>query len=110
MQVAERDIRVIGALMLIQIHVKIHDDCKVIFHVHVNGVFQCHNGKRLRIGVGRAVHCIIKPEQLFFLAEHHAEQPVFVTAVYLISCFFCFVHILFSSCRRRSSSSKTPAF
>ena len=48
--------------------------------------------------------------QLLFLPEHHAEQPVFVTAVYLISCFFCFVHILFSSCWRRSNFFENPCF
>ena len=80
-KVAQRDIGIFCRLMFVKQQLIIQYKGHIIFHFHVDRIFQCSHCQCLFILIHRSVHCIIKSQQCFFLFKNHAEYPIFV-----ISC------------------------
>ena len=73
--------------MLIQIQVCVNQKSKIIFHAHVDGIFQCDDFQSFRVGIVRMVYGIIQLQQFLSVPEEHTEQSAFVLTVGSYVCF-----------------------
>ena len=67
--------------MLVEIQPLVNEKGNVVVHGHVNGVLQSVHHQIIRIRVVRPIDCIIKLQQLFFVAEDHFKHPGFIGTV-----------------------------
>ena len=68
--------------MFKQAHVAVNHKGYVIFHLHINGIFQCVDNQVILIGVVRIIQCIIKLQQPFLVSKQYPEYPVLIGMVY----------------------------
>ena len=44
--------------MFIQIQIRIHDKCQIVFYSHINSIFECHNLQIFRVFIITLIDCI----------------------------------------------------
>lgn len=66
--------------MLIEIQLKAQEKCQIVFHIHVDGIFQGNDLEQGGIPVVRISYCIVEGEQSFPVIEKHAKQGILVIA------------------------------
>ena len=80
-QSSYRHIRIIRALMFIQIHCTAEQKGNIIFYRDINHIFQCRDGQLFFICILGIIQSIVEVQQIFSVRKYLSEQGIFILAV-----------------------------